>query len=206
MSGKLTLYHGTGSIFLDSIKKHGLGGKNIIEELNVINALNSLIQLCSRHVPEEYNDLNKWNSYGAIANQTNSGFMNFQHGNVYLTPSFSRAVGYATEYELASEAITHTNRLLKLIQDNNVPISPSFIKKYDGLFALFDKKSNPIIIEVSISNFEELVTESGSDSKIEYEDAISTFNEFGRDAWELREFGFRLVDVISFDKLTIHSL
>ena len=50
--GRLTcpLFHGTSSIFLGSIRAHGLGGRNPVAESGVINFLKALIPLSRKYL------------------------------------------------------------------------------------------------------------------------------------------------------------
>ena len=41
----LNLYHGTSGLFLQSILEHGLGGRNPIDEMNVIDLAGELYEL-----------------------------------------------------------------------------------------------------------------------------------------------------------------
>jgi hypothetical protein len=40
---KKPLYHGTTNLFIDSIKDHGLGGRNLVEEWNLIAIYRELL-------------------------------------------------------------------------------------------------------------------------------------------------------------------
>jgi len=114
---KRPLYHGTSSLFLDSIKKYGLGGRNIIEELGVIKTLKRVVQLAEQQLKnnDNYSGL-EW-MYQNLVNQTSAN-QNWQHGQVYVSAS----KGLANQYALnpyGSELINETLRLYDLLHDTS---------------------------------------------------------------------------------------
>jgi hypothetical protein len=149
MKLKFPLYHGTSTLFLDSIKKNGLGGRNIVEELGIINLLKELEDLCEKHLSniEEWEFLYKY-QISLITSQCILPGGNYQHGNLYLTPSLKKAAQYA-ENKFGSEILSEVYSLINLLRKYSIPFSDSILKKYKNIFDLEDKNKNPLIIEVN---------------------------------------------------------
>lgn len=114
---KLPLYHGTASVNVVSICENGLGGRNFVEELNLVPFIRKLyaaaLELLPDHTPG-------WPSLRVAiepiaAQQITGGGFNYRHGSTYLTPSRFSAVRYAQSSPEGSEFLTHAKALLDLI-------------------------------------------------------------------------------------------
>jgi len=153
----IPLYHGTSSLFLKLIQKHGLGGVNIIQELKVRESLETLFELCSMHCPED----NWWKNHeyiiSAMVRQSNSGIFNFRHGSVYLSASRFVAARYAIGMEYGSEMITHAVWCYEKIRHYGVEVDPMkhpFTK-------LLGINKFPILVEVKNVDPSLLLNEKG---------------------------------------------
>jgi len=96
---QVPLYHGTTSLFVDSIKEHGLGGFNPVEEWGLVSIYRALFEVADK----KFRGASSWERHrekaSYIAYQTNSSDgldYNFRHGNVYLTPIRKVAFDYAS--------------------------------------------------------------------------------------------------------------
>ena len=90
------LYHATSSLFEDSIKEFGLGGVNIVEQYHVLEFLRELEAIADARL----GDHDDWKHIAKtevsyITGQKLLPGGNFQHGDVYLTPSLPTARRYA---------------------------------------------------------------------------------------------------------------
>lgn len=81
---ELSLYHGTSTIFLDGIIKYGLGGMNPISEWKVLELAKEINPLVQQHFTEQHKM--DTDVFQRMVDQS-CGYMNFQHGDAYLTPS-----------------------------------------------------------------------------------------------------------------------
>jgi hypothetical protein len=86
------LYHGTSTIWKDSILKYGLGGKNITKELRAVEFFREAWATLDS-LPEHLRPPGSQTVRDLMANQgvSNAG-VNFRHGGLYLTPNRSAAV------------------------------------------------------------------------------------------------------------------
>jgi hypothetical protein len=90
------LFHGTSSIWRASIEAHGLGGRDVIQELHARECFRAIVihldNLPSHRRPDEY----VLGKLRLLASQAVDEGLNFRHGGgVYLTPSRQTALSYA---------------------------------------------------------------------------------------------------------------
>jgi hypothetical protein len=115
------LFHGTSSVYLKSIEKHGLGGINVLGELRSYEFLEMLIEIAERNGSvEEYPQL--YLCRRIAKQEENPGFSSlgaWQHGDAYLTSCQNRAINYALRSgrRTFGEFLNETNRLLVAINN-----------------------------------------------------------------------------------------
>jgi hypothetical protein len=157
-----SLFHGTSSIFLDSINQSGLGGENVSKKFEINAMFSHVVNVFN----SKYRDCSWWVGEGFICEKmvgqevTNGGF-NFRYGGLYLTPSFETAKNYATSNKYGSELISYFIRsyeeLLKLapiLADQIFPIA-------HPLRQLVALDPTPVVLEVVGITKDCLVTEQG---------------------------------------------
>lgn len=167
----IKLYHGTSSIFLKSIKENGLGGVNVIKEWGIIDLAKEILPLVEESFPGHIN----LDSFRRMANQeiTANG-INFQHGDVYLSPSEQKAVEYTARKRWGSEIISYSlNYLEKLIaEENPVVVNHTFKRKYIEVYKLLNIYAAPLLIEVSEIPYNMLLDEQGNEVSAEKKSEI----------------------------------
>ena len=101
---RLPLYHGTTSIFMDSIQKFGLGGINAIVKYEAEKFYDCLYNIANNKLENDQ----EWNSVSFAADLvkeqgvTDTGYNFKRNGSVYLTPSKLKAIQYAKKILLGS--------------------------------------------------------------------------------------------------------
>lgn len=198
----IPLYHGTSSIFVDSILEHGLGAKNPVRELGVHSFF--------KHAYEVYEQLfaddpSKF-VYERIMNQS----IHFQHGAVFLSPSRDTAARYAlsNKYgsELLSEAVILYDRTGK--RDPNRLSDPEF--RDSPVIQLLDEKPQPVLVEVSDVPVKSVVEEqTGGDAKPIIKIIQSIFDE--TDDLEFaqtlcQQQNFRLIEPVAASQLKVYEV
>jgi hypothetical protein len=114
---KKPLYHGTTSLFIDSIKDYGLGGRSLVEEWNLISIYRALFDLADKKFAGVDFWLKVKEKASYIAYQKNSADelnYNFRHGSVYLTLDRDMADQYANIME-GSEILQFTKGIAMLL-------------------------------------------------------------------------------------------
>lgn len=101
------LFHGTSTLFLDSIRENGLGALNPVEQYGALEFLNALYSICKIELSEDL----QWQIEGfllqsIIDQKISKGGFNWRHGNAYVSPECSRAVNHALHNEYGLEALT----------------------------------------------------------------------------------------------------
>jgi len=163
---QVPLYHGTSSIMLDSIKKHGLGGYDIIfgppggksffDEVLCISEMSEKLQsdsdiYCLADYISEI-------TLKKIKGQTSGEGYNFRHGSVYFALSYDHAKKYCRSYgsELISEAMRWFEKL-------SLDDQEKLRHKYHLLFEFLDKAKTayPVILEIRKMSVNMLASEHG---------------------------------------------
>jgi hypothetical protein len=97
------LFHGTSSVFLPSVRTHGLGGKNIVEDWRILDFLRAGMAIIDGHIDRTDPTIEvQWKILQAAASQRVDR-MNWRHGATYLIAAQFRAVMYATSSAYGSE-------------------------------------------------------------------------------------------------------
>jgi hypothetical protein len=166
LDGKLTipLYHGTNLLFYDSIKEHGLGGRNPLTELRVIELLKELIAICEESLAADEDWILRMQCAKFIASQevTGGGF-NFRHGSVYLAASLEKALRYAVSSEFSSEALGQFMMLWKRLRDSHVTLPPNVENDSRAIVELASGRKAPLVIQVSDVAISNLTAEDGGE-------------------------------------------
>lgn len=157
---KLTVYHATSSIFLDSIKKHGLISVDIRRELtNLSIAMKEIIERLDRSYSSSGTDWGEPIGFRgncqrmADTGYTNKSGMDYEYGSIYVTPSMIRISSYNT-YEFGSELLTYFFRLYRCL----------YQKYGDESKAEFDSKYPDLIKIISIKNKKNLILKAEVDT------------------------------------------
>jgi hypothetical protein len=199
----INLFHGTSTLFLDSIIQNGLGGLNPVVEWRLLELCKEVYQLSEQHLKETLLFQRSSYSFKKMAEQSNSGSFNFQHGNTYLSPSKQTASRYAINKRYGSELLTYTidflNELLKLeIQY----VKSDLFRKYPKIFGLIEANPSPLLIQVKNVIVSSLVSEHGQDPTKNLERVDELINE-SSDFFDvaLQQTNFRLIAPVTSDKL-----
>ena len=151
VDGKLTipLYHGTSDLFLGSIKEFGLGGRNLIQELCVIELLRQLVAICQTSLPNQEEWLVRMDDAERITRQVvTAGGFNFRHGSAYLTPSLFTAANYATSSEYGSEALGHFIMLWNRLRESHIELPPQISDGALPIIDFADRPKVPVLVKL----------------------------------------------------------
>jgi len=168
--GLLTLpvYHGTSSVNLSSICENGLGGRNFIEELNLVPFIRELYATALDVVPDSEPG---WSTLRVelepIAGQRiTGGGLNYRHGSTYLTPSCSSAARYAQSSPEGSELLSNANAVLDLIARHD-PRGRERIEQLNPAAASrLRQTGDPVVLRAVDVPLSELRSEQGGDAHV----------------------------------------
>jgi len=178
----LTFYHGTSSLFLDGIHKHGLGYcRSILDEYKSIELAKDILPLCEELI-EHDGMLMHVDALKFMVNQTR----NFQHGKLFLSTSMAKAMSYAHGNKYGSEILSKSLLLLeyllsiKLSDDVVKYLKGDLYQKYREAYSLLDRRPFPVLLEVNSVNANELLGLDGTD----FTDEIFGLNDFFIDSFK----------------------
>lgn len=160
---QINLYHGTSTVFLESILKNGLGGLNPVKEWNLINLSKEVFRLSEIHLKETELFLRSSYSFKKMTEQSKAGSFNWQHGDTYLSPSKQTASSYAINKKYGSELLSYTLEFLKELIKLKLDEIKKLQYEYRKVFSLLNINPAPLLIEVSNIPTSILVDEKGED-------------------------------------------
>jgi hypothetical protein len=200
----IDLFHGTSTLFLDSIIKHGLGGLNPVNEWNLLELSRDLYRLSEKYLSETgYFQENQY-GFQRMTEQSSGGSANYQHGQTYPSPSKFTALRYARNYygsELLTEIMNHWKELLKL---EDATASNYLAAKYPKILSLMGATLQPLLIRIKNVEVSSLLSEKGEDPN-EYLRKINDAKnkESYNPDTSLQQTNFRLTKRVSVENLTI---
>jgi len=198
------LYHGTSTIFLEDIIKHGLGGLNPIEEWQVLECARDILPLAQKYLSADRNYANKMRSFEMMTRQSQDTF-NFQHGDTYLSPAKFTAIRYAINTRYGSELLTYTVHFLDgLVRLGVSGVCDDLYQKYPHVFHKLDISVAPLLIEVEGVKSCDLLSEKGDDPQAQFELILKAKREhpdFSEDL--IQQNNFRLKKHVAASKITV---
>lgn len=198
------LYHGTCTLFVESIGKHGLGGWDPIKEWRVLECLQKVLPIAEKHTASSEIIRNNIGNAQLMAKQVNGG-LNFQHGAVYISPSRETAVRYACGKKKGSELISRTILLIEeLCRLKVVDECGDISQEYPDLLNVLTIDPAPVLIQIPQVDTDMLLSERGespADTLAKMRDIQTRFP----DSWEKlsQQLNFRLTQPISADEISV---
>lgn len=163
-----SFWHGTSTIFLNSIRETGLGAINPGTDLKLLDVLQFLYaHIRSLGIFHPVLDINRASIEAAIAqsDMNHQGLiLNFRHLGVYIAASPLRAAYYACLNKAGSELLEKCLILLSILRDAGMePEIPSELDVF-GVRKYLSIQAKPVMIEITGVADSDLVLENGSDA------------------------------------------
>lgn len=200
----IPLYHGTSTLFLQSIIRSGLGGANPIADWSVLEFARVIYPLVEKHLSAHEDFMLKAQTFKFMVEQKSAG-MNFQHGETYLSPSLSTAVRYAANKRLGSEFLTYTlDFLSELIRLKVAGVSDKLYRAYPQIFEKLDISPAPLLIQAENVDPAALAAENGGDATLTLKHVLETVRSLPEECdFLLQQSNFRLCQPILVGQLKI---
>lgn len=198
----LRLFHGTSTLFLDSIIDHGLGGLNPIAEWGVLDFALAIFPVAKEKLGDDETWSAKLQTFGYMVGQVSSS-MNFQHGETYLSPSTSTAIRYAIDQRYGSELLSYALDFLDELLRRDVPgVRDDLYHRFPKIFGMRDISCAPLVVEARDVLPTQLVSEHGEDAGpniARVHQAIAESNQFTE--IRLQQTNFRLTQPVPSSRL-----
>lgn len=151
MKINIKLFHGTSTLFLDSIIEMGLGDKNPLNNYDAYDFIKEMYTAGENIWGTNLNhswQVEKIVLQGMAKQKITRGGFNWRHGNAYLTPGISRALNYAIHNEYGSELLSNCLRYYQRIKRRYPDYQFSEMVDKSPIMNLLDKTFEPILIEI----------------------------------------------------------
>ena len=203
---KIPLFHGTSTLFLESIQTHGLGGVNPIDIYSVRAFVQEAYEFCEHVFSGDAEwEACKFSPRLLIEQESFSDNSNFQHGDTYLTPSRASAVGYALTNRFGSELLSMGARLVALIRDRRAELIHECPLVRNPAMNLISCDSKPILVTARNVTVDMVLSEGGATPEMQIEQ-LKTLWPIIRDTGAVLNINFRLRRAVSPSSLNIEYL
>lgn len=203
----IDLYHGTSTLFLESILQHGLGGVNPIKEWKILELAEEVYSLCKIHLKDSTDFIIASPTFERMIKQDNSGTFNFQHGETYISPSRSSALRYSISNEYGSELVSYTIKFLRKLVDLKIEYAINDLqKKYRKGFLLIASRPSPLLIKIKDISASSLLSEHGASPFKHFEQISEALQIQSMFDVATQQLNFRLSEVVSIEKLSVELI
>jgi hypothetical protein len=201
---KFKLYHGTSSLFLNSIIENGLGGINPVKEMNLLELSQEIFALSTEYLHDTPIFRLSGESFKRMTEQTVAAW-NFQHGDTYLTPFKDTACSYAINKRYGSEILSYTlNFIQELINKDINYVKSDLYLKYQKVFDLLKINPAPLLIEIQNIDAKSLLSEHGKSPDDNYVRISRIIKENPNDFPKyLGQTNFRIKESVNLNNLKI---
>ncbi|MBL7932928.1 MAG: hypothetical protein JNL60_13555 [Bacteroidia bacterium] len=204
----IDLFHGTSTLFLDSIVSNGLGGVNPVSEWNILGLCKEVCEFSDQHLKETKLYQRSFGSLKRMAEQTAAETFNFQHGDTYVSPSQQTAVRYAINKRFGSEILTYTIDFLQELIKKEIPyVTQELYRKYLKIYGLIESNPSPLLVKIKDVPISALVSEGGQDPTENLNELNEAFINFD-DRYELfvQQHNFRLIKPVPKANLELYLI
>jgi hypothetical protein len=210
--GRLTvpLFHGTSSLFCESIRTSGLGGRNVVEDMGIRKAAASLLEL-TRPYEERPEWLSPRDACARIAADPSTQLLpdrdsmfSFRYGGTYVSASSETAANYALLYPGGGESLTYTVALYRLLSSVRPDLAER--KEFITLRDFAAPSATPLLVEARDVEITALRAEQGG--KIArilacMEDALQDYDNYD---FVVGQHNFDLTHPVPPHKLRFHTV
>ncbi|MDA7615167.1 hypothetical protein N8574_01855 [Akkermansiaceae bacterium] len=202
---KIPLFHGTSSLFLESITKHGLGAINLHEALRTVELMQDLCALAKDESNLPIGEVEFMTMERMSNQEVTAGGFNFRHGGVYFAVDDKKARSYSKNNQYGSELLSYALGLFKAMNEVDPEKVVSIIDKYPEAIDILDQESRPLMVKARNLPVSSLLNETGEDAGFILSLMQEAIDEHGPELGtklNIHEV-FELQGIIPFDKLEI---
>lgn len=199
----IDLYHGTSTLFLDSIVQNGLGAVNPVKEWNLIELSKEVYKLSEEFLKDTpFFKISSYSFKRMTEQEPSTGF-NFQHGDTYLSASRYTAANYAINKRYGSEILTYTIDFLKGLLQLDIPyVKNELFNKHSKIYGLIESAPSPLLIHVKNVSIDSLISEHGEKPDRNLKRIRESIEEFPNILeTALQQINFRLIHPVNIKDL-----
>lgn len=195
----IPLYHGTTSIFIDSIKDHGLGSIDPLEKIGAKSLMKDVFELAEKQRWSDEAWLKHRTLLAPLVTQERNEKFNFQHGGAYLTYSQDLAKKYAIDNPFGCEYLQYLRVFIQLLLQRDVNEVTGYFQH--PVFEYWQKPTDTYIITIDKIKLSDIEPELNVDLGRQIEEIESKVNQGQYDAQS-----FKLINPIPPENLIITKL
>ena len=202
------LYHGTSTLFLDSIIENGLGGINPVTEWNLIELCKEVYKLSEEYLEDTQVFQISGFALKLMSEQSNNGSFNYQHGETYLSASKLTSCRYAIDKEYGSEMLSYIIKFLKELINKEIPyVTDELYHIYPKVYHLKDCNPSPMLVQVRNVDGSNLKNEHDGDPMNYLQSIINNLNLSEKNFDEYTQpYNFRLKRKIELKNLKFYLI
>jgi hypothetical protein len=195
------IFHGTTSLFIESIIENGLGGKDPLTTLRARETFTELFELGENQLGNDPFWIESRKKLTPLARQEYlGGNFSFQHGESYLTPIRECALDYATTSRLGGcELLYYMHILIKQLMYKQVDGIEYVVSQ--ELVDILTTDHKPVLITLNHLPKISVATETG----VCLEEQIATFDKYYLAGTPVN-IGFKLIEPINSKHFQIEHL
>jgi len=202
----IPLFHGTSTLFLESIQTYGLGGVNPIDVYSVCAFVQEAYEFCEHVLSGDKEwEACKFSPRWLIDQESFNDNSNFQHGDTYLTPSRPSAVGYALTNRFGSELLSMGAKLVALIRERRPELIHQCPLVRHPAMNLISSDSKPVLVTARNVSVDMLLSEGGDTPEKAIEQLKTLWPILG-DTGDVLNINFRLRHALSANSFNIEYL
>jgi hypothetical protein len=208
IDGKLTvpLYHGTSTLFTNSIQETGLGGRRLLDDIGLGKTVRELL-----HYEAQLEKVPNWDFEKPLLLRVADASQNLvgsflRYSGTYMTPSRQTAARYALLNDCGSEALASTLKILKAV----LAELPTLASKepFSTVLNFVGQPKSPVVIEAHNVQANWLLSERGEPcGKVleELQDTLDNIEDDLFDIW-VQQTNFELAHPVPPSQLRFHKI
>jgi hypothetical protein len=208
IDGKLTvpLFHGTSTLFTDSIRETGLGGRRLLDDIGLGKTARALLSY-----EEQLKNVTNWDFEKPLLLRVADSSQNpvgsfLRYGGTYMTPSRQTAARYALLNNCGSEALASTLKILNAVLAQLPALASQ--EPFSTVLDFAGQPKSPVVVEAHDVQADWLLSERGESPGQVLELLQSILDDHDDDLFDLftQQMNFELVHPIPPSQLRFHRI
>ncbi len=187
-----TLWHGTSAHLLPTIKEHGLGGRNVMEDWRVIDFLKWAWEIVGDAYDNHYDDLDLFVIKSAIGGTATH--MNFEYGDVYVAGGFHKAADYSLNSPELMSFVKAIMEAADRIQESSLR---NGLSNYPEIAEFLSLAPKPVVLKLPPMPMSAIASEKGGEVQFPSDPTNGAAKAF------YSQMAYRVTSVVPFDGIEV---